>query len=246
MSRATFILIPLIICIALSAHASWMGQTWLLVKTESVVPHEKGSGSRTARLRILRRARVAGRDSSFGMDMPGKTVSVDLSFPDSRAAAALGENQTFWVEHQAATWIARDEKTGKRIPGSSSRWTYRGDVAGPLLPIERAEQCPKSPEVSLVWHFRQNNIISLMLRYPTFGNYNPRFRLYRESAPGGDDGTTITLCIAYSMTQRAGQANAPVNAGKTDEYFLQFDAKEFAGRRVSITSAGKRLAFFDP
>jgi hypothetical protein len=103
--------------------------------------------------------------------------------------------------------------------------------------------CSSDLEVSLVWHFRQNNIISLMVRYPTFGHYNPRFGLYRGSSPGGDDGNTITLCIAYSM-EKSADAHNPENRNTTDEYFLQCDVKEFTGKRVTIKSAGGELATF--
>lgn len=245
MKKTIPVIISILALTAITADASWMGLTWLLVRAEKVLPGREGSDTRKADLNIMRWARGAGHGDSYGKDFPGKTMTVELSFPDSRTASGLRPGQTFWVEHQAATWLAHDSETGKRIAGSSSRWKYLGDTAGPLQPLEKTGTCPESPEVSLLWSFQQNSIISMKVQYRTFKKYGPQFRLYRDDGKSDQNGNTVSIRIAYSMTEYSGSSYVNGNQRETDEYFLQFSAKDFSGKEVIILSAGKKLASFN-
>ncbi|MBU0552549.1 hypothetical protein KKB55_10025 [Myxococcota bacterium] len=134
-----------LICAAIwtrPAEASWLGEAWLWVKIERVKPHQAGEALRGVDLLVLRCDRYINRSESFCKELPGQRFSVSLEMNSAAQAKALKAGARAPVKYRLSTYMTFDPKTGQRVGGSSSKWTYLNDEEGGGTFINR-DEAPK-------------------------------------------------------------------------------------------------------
>lgn len=225
--RITTSTLMLFLLLGTAAQASWMGTTRIWVRIINAAPHRSGNSNRNITFRVIYWGEGGGHGNYYGKRFPGRTMTESVNFHSPKSAANVHPGMTGWIYHRAASWKTR------RRSGSSKSWSWIGNrvwTRRTKITTRKPEDLGKAKGTTLLWAFRRGTIISLRIRYSTYGSYNHTFRLYKKAN---------TLFVE----QKVGSAQFR-NKQKYGTKFFQFDAKGFKGKTLTIIAGWKKLVSF--
>ncbi len=237
-----FLVVFVALFLSFALHASWMGVAWLWIRVDKVSKHKTGSTQREVQLKVLHWGKGGGHGNTYGKKFPGRTLKVNMVFPNSFEAARLSVGDTAWVRHRASTSMYYDSSQKKSIGHSSSSWHYLGNKFGKLLLVKK-ESAPDdfgydSP-LDILYAINKQGYLALKVRYKTHGKHYPEFRLYLAKKNQSQD--TLDINLVYNVKNALGSYT---NRNEYDHRLIQIDLREFAGKTVRIFSAKKRIGTF--
>ncbi len=221
--------ICMIIFLSMSVYGSWYGETTLLVRIDKVYP--SGPKTKKVGISVLKWAKGGGHSPGYGKFLVGYSLTVDFLLKRSININQLKVGQKAWVKKEHATWFSL------KGPGENEKWIYLGkswEKSNLIKKLGKNENVPDSPEIKLLWSLFQDNIVTLKIKYHTQNKWYPKFQLnYKKSAR-----KEVKMYLTYKMTYSGSK-----NSRDYSQELLQFNLKEFSGKKVVIYSRGKKLDF---
>ena len=221
-----------------TAHASWMGETWLYVRFDRAGDYRSDLKGKQSTFTVLKWAVGGGHGTTYGKRMVGKTYTKIISFNKHRDVNKISPGHKAWIYHRASNNFYYDRNAKKTKNHSASTWKYLGTSIKRKLkkiaPDSQIQDTQVKQGVSVKWYIKKDSFLSMKVAYKTFGNYNPKFTLYKIKSTSD----TITLYLVYKMTYKS---HSYTNRKKIDTYFLHYDISQYNGKKIIITSGNKQI-----
>lgn len=239
--KTLFPMLVLLLC-ATPGAASWMGEVFMWIRVDSVQgtvqTNTRGQYLRTISFTALHWGYSQGHGDAYYQDCAGKTFTKTLVFPDRKQAEQVRAGQENWVKHHAATWFSRDKTSKLHRARSSSSWTWMGTLVTRANKPERItadKDIPDSAPLTFEWALRQQDILTIRVRYKAWFRYRHTFRLLWKDAANNVSPAGISLHLVH-------QDEGDQSQKRTTYRLLQYRLPFASATTIRLFHKGKLLA----